>query len=166
MLLSAILTPFPPPSQPSAASTTPAKIETTLVVEGEESKSPELVFEETAPVKKIGSDEAVTPPRRVSADKKTKTKKKSGSVAEEGGEKRNGMFGLFLAATMVCAGVGAAGVAGDFESEVRAVVKGATEMCAWHDFWGGREREQESLAGAVCALGKEGEQAFELSQDQ
>lgn len=138
-----------------------------MVVEREENKSPELVSEETAPEKKIGGDEAVTPPPRgVSAAKKTKTKKKSVRVTEEGGEKKNGVLGLFLAGTMVCAGVGVAGVAGYYASDVpTVVVKEATEMCASGAFWGGRESEQESLAGAVCVVGEE-EQAFELSRDQ
>ena len=79
-------------------------------------------------------------------------------------KKKNGVIGLFLAAAMVCAGVGAAGVGGDWAIGVPAVEKDATETWAWSSFWGEREEEPESLAGAVRVLGEKVEQGVEPIQ--
>ena len=120
--------------------TTEAKTETTAVVE------------ETALVannnnkKKNGS---VAAPRFVEVD------------APKNGEKKNGVISLFLAATMVCAGVGAAGVGGDWAIGIPAVEKDPTETWAWSAFWVEREEEHESLAGAVRVLDENEEQAVE-----
>ena len=98
-------------------------------------------------------------------------KKKSGSVAAprlaeveapKGGQKK---IGLLIAASMVCAGVGVAGVGGDWIG-VPDVEKDATETWAWSAFWGDLEEEQESLAGAESVLGEKEEQAVEPIQYQ
>ena len=118
-----------------------------------------VLVEETAPVAK--------------KKKEKTTKKESGSVAApclaeveapKSGEKKNGVIGLFLAATMVCAGVGAAGVGGDWAIGVPAVETDALETWAWSPVWDDREEEQESLAGAVRVLGEKEEQAVEPIQ--
>ena len=110
----------------------------------------------------------------VAKKKKEKTtKKESGSVAPpclaevetpKSGEKKNGVIGLFLAATMICAGVGAAGVGGNWAIGVPAVEKDATETRVWSAFWGHSEEEQESLAGAVRELDEHEEQAVEPTE--
>ena len=81
--------------------------------------------------------------------------------APKSGEKKNGAIGLFFAATMVCAGVGATGVGGDWAIGIPAVEKDPTETWAWSAFWVEREEEHESLAGAVRVLDENEEQAVE-----